>query len=208
MQGERESLRADARRNRDRIVATARVLFVRAGIDVPMDEIMRQAGVGKGTLYRHFPERELLIEAVTLSVYRQLSEMAATAWEQEENAWGALRRFLHDWAEVRFGLVHAGLCERLPALLQASAELRQARDGWLGQVERMVREAQADGTLRPDVGVGDLALFVNMLVQQRDAPAAVAETLPHRFLALFLDGLRAQPGTALPGMPITSAELG
>ncbi|WP_192808726.1 TetR/AcrR family transcriptional regulator [Actinomadura montaniterrae] len=207
MQHAHEQLRSDARRKRDQIVLAARALFVRHGIDVPMEEIARQAGVGKGTLYRRFPERDLLVGAVALDVYQQLADMARAASRDEPDAWSALSRFLHDWAEVRFGFLHAGMCAPLPGLLQASKELRQARDTWLGLVDQMVEGAQAEGVLRKDVGTGDLALFINLLVQQRDVPDGLTGLLPQRFLALMLDGLRTNAAAPLPGSPITSADL-
>lgn len=202
-----ERLRADARRNRDRILVAARVLFARHGIDVPMEQIARQARVGKGTLYRRFPERELLVRAVALDAYEQLTEMARAASRDEPDAWSALRRFLHDWVEVRFGFPHAGMCSPMPGLLRAGHELRQARDSWLGLVDQMVRGAQAEGVLREDVGTGDLALFVDLLAQQHDAPDGLAGGLPRRFLALMLDGLRVHDRTPLPGAVITSTDL-
>src|SRR5918999_652259 len=112
-----EHLRADARQNRDQIMVAARALFATHGVHVPLEEVARAAGVGKATLYRRFPRREQLIEAVALDVYRQLLALARDAVDREPDSGEAVSRFLRDWIDVRLGLVHTGICEELPALL-------------------------------------------------------------------------------------------
>ncbi|MFF3754684.1 TetR/AcrR family transcriptional regulator [Streptomyces sp. NPDC002018] len=200
-------LRADARRNRERIVAAARELFMTQGVDVPMDEVARRAGVGKGTLYRRFPDRDLLLEAVAWDIYERLIVMARRAWEEGPDAWSRLNAFLHEWAAFRFGLANSPLCHPMREALRSNERLREARDVWLDLFERMVREAQDDGVLRRDIGCGDIVMFMDRLVQETGAPAGLAETVPARLLELLLDALRVQPGSVLPGRPITGADL-
>lgn len=201
-----ERLRADARRNRDQIVATARTLFVTRGVDTPMEEIASQAGVGVGTLYRRFPDREALIQAVALDVFQRLASTARAAWEEEPDAWSALRRFLRHWAELRLGMLYSALCPGMPDAPHRTPELRQARQTWLDLLDRMVAGAQGDGAMRRDIGSGDIAAFMNVLIRQPELPAGLAETRG-RLLELLLDGLHVYAGSPLPGRPITSADL-
>ncbi|MFI9202361.1 TetR/AcrR family transcriptional regulator [Streptomyces sp. NPDC053048] len=201
------ALRADARRNRERIVLAARELFMTQGVDVSMDEVARRAGVGKGTLYRRFPDRDLLLEAVALDIYERLTVMARRAWERGPDAWSSLNGFLREWAAFRFGLANSPLCHPMREALKGNRQLRDARDVWLELFERMVREAQDDGVLRRDIGCGDIVMFMDRLVQETGAPADVADTVPARLLELLLDALRVQPGSVLPGRAITGADL-
>src|SRR5437762_13388240 len=88
-----KTLRSDARRNRERLVASARTLFASDGVDVPVEEITRHAGVGMGTLYRHFPTKEDLIDAVLEDAFSGLLDAAKEAAEAED-AWAGLTSFL------------------------------------------------------------------------------------------------------------------
>ncbi|MBM7783514.1 TetR/AcrR family transcriptional regulator [Tenggerimyces flavus] len=202
-----EQLRADARHNRDQIMVAARALFATHGVHVPMEEVARAAGVGKATLYRRFPQREQLIEAVAFDVYRQLRALARDAVAEEPDSWAAVSRFLRDWIAVRLGLVHTGICEELPALLEANASLREARAEFFGLVDELADRAKADGELRSDVGGGDLALFANALVEQHDLPGPVQDEVRSRMLELLLDGLHVRNAPPLPGAPRRMADL-
>lgn len=201
------SLRADARTNRDHLVVAARALFSTRGIDVPLEEVARHAGVGKATLYRRFPHRDQLIEAVTFDIYHQLLSLLADAVAAEPDAWSALRRFMHDWTDVRLGLIYTGICEQLPALIQANDELRAARAEFFDRLDQLVESAQEEGSMRTDLGAGDLALFANLLVRQPDVPAPDGVSTVSRMLELVLDGLRVRPGQRLPGTPRRMADL-
>jgi AcrR family transcriptional regulator len=202
-----ELLRADARRNREQIVTAARVLFATRGVDAPMDDVARRAGVGKGTLYRRFPDRESLIQAVAVDVYQRLADLAAAARREEPDAWSALQRFLTHWAELRLGVLHSVLCQRLPQALTADEELRRARQDWLTAFDRIVTGAQADGALRSDVSTGDIAMFMVLLIRQPELPDELTDRTCRRLLQLMLDGLRAHRANTLSSEPITSADL-
>src|SRR4051812_21699365 len=95
------TLRADARRNRDQIITTARSVFAERGYDVPMDEIARAAGVGVGTLYRRFPDRDALVRAVATDSLTRIVGEARAAEAEEPTAWQALVRFLTRSAELQ-----------------------------------------------------------------------------------------------------------
>lgn len=203
------ALRADARRNRERIVAAARELFAEAGAAVPMEELARRANVGVGTLYRHFPKREELIRAVAADYIERLTALTRAAAAEEPDAWHALRRLVRQCAEPQLGALSAALKVALPDAFVADPDLAQARLRWIAQVDELVHAAQADGALRPDVGTGDLILLISLLTcHLPELPGHLGRTLPARYLELTLDGLAAAPAARLPGVPITASDLG
>src|SRR5437588_440934 len=108
--GDDRPLRADARRNREQLLAAARDVFVEQGPGAPLDEIARRAGVGIATLYRRFPDRESLMRAVVLDVLGQVGHQARLAQAEEPDALAALVRYMHRALDVRIAAV-------IPALL-------------------------------------------------------------------------------------------
>lgn len=181
-------MRADAARNRDQIVDAARLLFISRGPDIPMEEIARAAGVGVGTLYRRFPDRTALTDAVTLVVLERLTAMVRVARAEESEPWRVLRRFLHEWAEFRLGLLHNMVCSGLPAAMAANDEIRVAQDVWFEEFGSVVREAHQAGVLREDVGFLQIATFMTMLVTFEQSDQS------QRILDVMLDGMRVTPG--------------
>jgi AcrR family transcriptional regulator len=203
------NLRADARRNRGRILAAARDVFVELGSEAPLDEIAARAEVGIGTLYRRFPDRRSLMRAVVLDVLERVAQEAALALSEEPDAAAALARYMHRALDLRVSAV-------VPALLgQVSLddeELLRVRQRSAGLIEQMIDQAQADGTLRPDVAFGDIALMLTRM--SRPLPGlsshALDSDLAHRHLDLVLDGLltnRARAVTSLPGPALTLGDL-
>jgi AcrR family transcriptional regulator len=193
-----ESLRADARRNRDQIIATARSMFARGGLDVPMEEIARGAGVGVGTLYRRFTDRDALIRAVLEdNLTRLLTEIRAAAAE-EPTAWQALVRLLT--ASVRLRLsVH--LAVHFRHTLTDDPNVTAMRSQLLDTLDDLVRAAQHDGDLRPDVGTGDVAQLSVLLSRTPE----LSEMSARRCTAIMIDGLRATAAVEqLPGEPVAS----
>ncbi|RST11917.1 TetR/AcrR family transcriptional regulator [Streptomyces sp. WAC05374] len=197
--------RADAVRNRERIVAAAREMFVESGPDVPFDEVARRAGVGNATLYRHFPDRPSLVHEVVLSVVSRTTERAREAAAEEADAFQALRRFSHAAADERIG----ALCPILsgafdhdhPDLLAGRAQLEEA-------VQELFDRAQAAGRLRTDVAVGDLMIALSQLTRPLPGSACPHfDRFVHRHLQLFLDGLEAPARSKLPGAAATLEDL-
>lgn len=201
-QAPRTPLRADAQRNRDHLVAVAREVFLDTGPQTPMEAIARRAGVGVGTLYRRFPDRRALIQAVAVDSVGQLTGEAEVAWRDEPDAWSALEKV------VRSGGAHRQVLSVVRPLLRETDshnhELRSAGETWLDVLTRIVEGAQVDGALRPDVGPGDIALLLSQLARPvAGVSGELAVTVPARFVELMLDALRARPGSRLPGSPIT-----
>jgi AcrR family transcriptional regulator len=190
-------LRADARRNRQQIVTAALALFREQGIDVPMEEIAARAGVGTGTLYRRFPNRDALIWATAHESLRSQVVMAETAMREEPGAWPALCRFLRESAELRHGALAAAIEPALHTAIQADPELHGTRQSLIDLIEAMTAQARADGALRADVGREEVGLL--MTLQIYTPPQADRDAAMSRVVDILLDGLRATPGPASSG---------
>ncbi|UOX86431.1 TetR/AcrR family transcriptional regulator [Amycolatopsis sp. FBCC-B4732] len=202
------TLRADARRNRDQILAAAKSIFAVSGPEVPMEEIARAAGVGVGTLYRRFPDRDALVRAVAMDNFEQVLIDAKRIEAEETSSWRALERLLRQSVELQLSIQLAMVSHRALVILKNDPQVRLLRDEILSVVDRLVHGAQAEGKLRDDVGAGDIAiLFATLLRQMRAKTADVAEMAARRCVGIMIDGLSAQPGTELPGRPITSRDL-
>src|SRR6476620_7040005 len=175
--------RADARANRDKLAAAARALFTEKGTSAPLEEVAERAGVGIGTLYRHFPTRQALLEAVYVG---EIEAMAHAAEELEDAAAGeALASWFRQY--LSFAATKRALTE---ALLEEDADenvLAACRtllsDAGTGLIER----AQAEGAVRPDVTFMDVARIVSGIAVSPSADDDQKE----RMLQIVLDGLRA-----------------
>ncbi|MGB8406784.1 MAG: helix-turn-helix domain-containing protein [Mycobacterium sp.] len=147
-------IRADARRNRERILQVAATAFGAAGGPVSLEGIARDSGVGIGTLYRHFPSREALVEAV----YRaELAEVAATAEEllRSHPPVEALRLWMDRYA--RFVAAKRGMAESLKAIFDSGAVTAgDSRAGVVAAVGTLLAAGAGDGTLRSDVSADDV----------------------------------------------------
>lgn len=197
--------RADALRNRERIVVAARELFVELGADVPLDDVARRAGVGNATLYRNFPDRTALIHEVVLAVLSRTADRAEEAMAEESDPFDALSRFVHAAADERVGalcpLLSGAFDQDHPELLAERRHLEEA-------VEEVVRRAMISGGLRTDIAVGDLMIALSQLTRPLPGIACLEiDQFVHRHLQLFLDGLRTPARSQLPGTAATLEDL-
>jgi AcrR family transcriptional regulator len=194
-------LRADATRNRERIVSAAQEAFIELGPDVPLDEIARRAGIGNATLYRHFPDRRGLIRSVVLAVLGTMAAEAKAIMDDAPDAFTALEGFVHGAVEWKVG----ALCPMLSEWMDlAEPEITCARDNLDAVVAEVVANAQAEGTLRTDVGPGDIMIIASQIARPLPGAAPVDHGyFVHRHLQLVLDGLRAPQRSTLPGQPAT-----
>jgi AcrR family transcriptional regulator len=168
-------LRRDAERNRLRILAAASEAFAEGGLAVTMDEIARRAGVGVGTVYRRFPDKELLIEAL---------------FEQRFEGFVSLQA------------ADRGLKEVLLTPDRGQERVARARARLAPVVDDLLERAKADGVLRPDIVGPDLGLIQFMLGAVADVTREVEPELWRRFLGIALDGLRTRreaPSPLAPG---------
>ncbi|MDQ0749120.1 AcrR family transcriptional regulator [Streptomyces africanus] len=197
--------RADALRNRERIVTAAREMFVEHGPEVPLDEIARRAGVGNATVYRNFPDRDALVREVVCSVLDRTGAAAERALSETGDAFEALERFVHISADERI----SALCPMVSSTFDENhPDLEAARERVERILETVMNRAKAAGQLRSDVGVGDLMVAVAQLSRPPAGTACFsADRFVHRHLQLFLDGLRAPARSALPGAAVTMEDL-
>ncbi|GAA0304156.1 TetR/AcrR family transcriptional regulator [Streptomyces turgidiscabies] len=188
MATEDRPLRADARRNRERLLAVAREAFAAEGFTVSLDEIARRAGVGPGTLYRHFPTKEGLFEAV---VHERLDPLLAEAHalRDADDPGAALFTVLD-----RLVTDAVAKADLIDAIAHAGAEVRATVDATSADLRRVIGDlltrAQSAGTIRADIGVADLmAILSGVLLALRHRANAAAD--PRVALAVLCDGLRA-----------------
>ncbi|MER5177070.1 helix-turn-helix domain-containing protein [Streptomyces sp. NPDC002896] len=198
-------LRRDAQRNRDALLAAAREVFAELGLDASLDEIARRAGVGNATLYRHFPSRAALIEAVfhdLLAGTRHMGEQARA----HADAWAGLTRYLEGIFE---GLAaDRGANDLMTTGIQGVASLEALHAHNRETIGLLIGRAQAQGAMRTDVTAEDLLLLLAALGRTVPALTAVVPNVWRRYLAVLLDGLRAQPTASLPAPSLTAAQLG
>ncbi|WP_062216889.1 TetR/AcrR family transcriptional regulator [Streptomyces sp. NBRC 109706] len=203
--GARAPLRADAARNRERILGAAREAVVEHGPEVALDEIARRAGVGNATLYRHFPDRQSLLLQMLIFVSDRITERARQALEAERDPFEALSRLVLDSAEERVG----GLCHLLGVGAEGeNPELAASRHRALDITEQLLARAHASGQLRTDVGAGDLLIAVSRLtLSVPGSPCSDDVDLSRRHLQIFLDGLRTPSRSELAGGALRLADL-
>jgi AcrR family transcriptional regulator len=175
-------LRADARRNRDALLAAAAEVFARDGLDAPLCEIARRAGVGQGTLYRRFASREALIEAIADN---HLVELRVAAGEAGEGP-GAFLAFFR--AAVGLQSEDRGLIDLLAAHPLPEPALLERRRAYLAIFAPLLRRAQAANLVRRDLEPGDVRILLQMMGAATRWPDEAAGR--PRALALVLDAMR------------------
>jgi AcrR family transcriptional regulator len=177
-------LRADARRNRERIVEAARKVFAKQGAGAQMDDIAHAAGVGVGTVYRHFPHKEALMGELVASKFRAFADNAERALEVDD-PWEAFAGLLRTNAELcaRDVGVQQALAREPAAWSHAALEFMRLHD----LSSRLIRRGQEAGVMRADLVVEDIP----MLMGGVSATMAVAQYDWRRHLEIILDGLRA-----------------
>jgi AcrR family transcriptional regulator len=191
-------LRSDAQRNRERLLAAAREVFAQRGVDVPLEEIARRAGVSIGTLYNRFPARDDLIEAVFTDRLETMAELAARSLAASD-PWQGFAAYLTGISELQagdrgFNEVAARGMDRSPA---ARLLITQAQ----AAVTEIFARAQQAGELRSDVTIDDLAFVVWGISRTVEMTASSSPELWRRHLALLLDGFRAAAAHPLPQPP-------
>ncbi len=188
-------LRRDAERNRQRILEAARDAFAEQGLSVTLDEIARRAGVGVGTVYRRFPDKELLIEALFED---QMTAFAALAEEclGADDAWAGLLTFLERASEKQ--ACDRGFKEVALSGVHGLDRCDRARQMMLPLVVALVERARADGSLRADLEPTDLPLLQLMLGSLSECTRDVDPEIWRRYLGIVTDGLRARRDEPTP----------
>jgi AcrR family transcriptional regulator len=184
--------RADGQRNRERLIETAKAAFAELGVDVSLDEIARRASVGIGTLYRHFPTRDAIVEAV----YRHEVEQLAGA---ATRLLGSLPpgEALHEWLRLSVDLVATKklMAAALASLVDGTSELYASSSAQItGAMLLLVDRGRAAGDIRSDVDPHDLLRALAGFTYGNTSPGWQASAL--RLIDLLMDGLRPKANSA------------
>jgi AcrR family transcriptional regulator len=188
-------LRADARRNREAVLEAAREEFGEHGFDCQMEDIARTAGVGVGTVYRHFPNKEALLDALVKDRFDRLAERTAEALERED-PWKAFCELMRWSAKLQAD--DRGLSEVLgsrPLVGEAAA----SKSGLVELSDKLMRKAQRAGKMRKDLMVEDIPTMICGLSAVTGAAEGSMPAMNwERFLEVMLDGMRAPGSAKLP----------
>lgn len=195
---DRPRLRADAARNRQRILAAAKAAFAERGVDVPLEEIAQRAGVGIATLYRRFPTRDALLAAAfedRLAAYAAAAQQAL----RSSDPWAGFCDYVERVCAMQAG--DRGARDVLTMTFPTAKGLEAQRDRAFGNFRELVGRAQAAGRLRADFVAED---FVLLLLANAGVVRGTRDAAPlawKRFVALLLDGCRAEGAHPLPPPP-------
>ncbi len=195
-------LRADAERNRQRLLAAAKELFAARGLDVTLDEIARHAGVGTGTAYRRFPNKDALIEALMAD---RINELGAIAQEclDDPDPWRGIAGYFE--RALTLQAADRGLKEVLFSSGRGRERVGHARRALAPVVTKLVGRAVAAGVVRSDLSTSDVPLINFMLNTVVDFGRGVEPELYRRYLAIVLDGLR--PRDDLEPLPVKALRI-
>ena len=199
-------LRRDAERNRQRILRAAGEVFTQRGLDATLDDVARQAGVGVGTVYRRFPDKESLVAEL---FQERINEMVAVAEEAcaAPDPWQALLSFLEYAAACMAG--DLGLRQLMMFATYGKDKVAYAREQMRPVVSKLVERAQATGALRRDFSATDVPIIAFMLASVAEYVGPVQSGLWRRYLTLVVDGmLPSRDGTSeLPVPALTPKEM-
>lgn len=201
---ETKPLRSDARRNRERLVASARELFARHGADVPVEEITEHAGVGMGTLYRHFPTKDELIDAVLEDTFAEVLRYAEEG-AADEDAWRGLVTFLERTFEMH--AENRSFKDIVASRGHGARRAEQMRTRIRPLVHGMIARSQEQGSLRKDFVPSDMPFVYWSTGRVIEMTSDVAPDSWRRYLAFLLDGLRAPATTRITTPPLSRSQF-
>ncbi len=191
-------LRADAARNREKILRAAATVFAQRGLDASLDDVAAAADVGVATVYRRFADKESLVMALFESAIDEIAALAVAA-RGFENSWDGLVWFLEEVLQRQCS--DRGLRDVVVGTPYDRDWVSAAKERLGVAVGALLDRAQRDGYLRRDVVVADIAVVEMMISSLGGAAAEVAPDLWRRYLALILDGLAAPGSGSLPAVP-------
>lgn len=187
MTGNRTHLRADARRNRDRLLVAARDAFRQGGKSVQLADVARAAGVGVGTVYRHFPTREALLETLAREHVEELQRIAERSAELDD-PFEALGALLRDMLDQQFG--QHGMSTVLTSAVDVQDETTRAKAGLDAAISSVLSRAQKARRVRADVSGADLRQLICGIELAQDRRDPKARDRAHLHLTVVLTGLR------------------
>jgi AcrR family transcriptional regulator len=197
----RAALRADAARNRERIVAAAAEVFAERGLDASTAEVAQRAGVGEATIFRRFPHKLDLVDAILETKMSESIELIAECAAEPDPERG-LRRYFVDVLEKK--MQHdQGYLEAMHDRCMTNPRFQPLRTRWLELIGVLVRRAKEAGVLRKDIQPQDLGFLLMAIAATMQAPVTgVRDDLWKRYAGIVLDGLRPEGALPLrPGAP-------
>jgi AcrR family transcriptional regulator len=196
--------RVDVRRNRMRLLDAMRRTLARRGVDVSMREVAREAGVGVATLYRHFPTRDELLDAVLEDVFEELGAAGDRAL-QEGDAWVGFTRFVEETLALKAR--NRGLKDVIETRQRGRQRAAAMRRRIRPVLAKLVERAQSQGALRADFAPQDVWLLFWGSDRVIELTTDVAPELWRRQLGFVLDGLRVSAATPIQQPPLSEAQL-
>ncbi|HEX6510506.1 MAG TPA: helix-turn-helix domain-containing protein [Chloroflexota bacterium] len=200
----RRNLRRDAEQNRCQIVSAARELFSERGIEVPLEDIARHAGVGIATLYRRFPSRESLIEEIFVERLRQSVQAAEEALATDD-AWSGFCTYVQRLCQMQ--AEDRGCRDILMMTFPTARSLEAVRIQGHVLAEQVIERAKQQGTLRQDFAPEDLIFLLLANGTFVVATSGIKKNAWKRYVALLLDGCRAESAHSLPEPPLTKRQM-
>jgi AcrR family transcriptional regulator len=197
------ALRKDAAENRERILAAASDLFAKHGLHVTLNDIARHAGVGVGTAYRRFANKEEVIDALFEERMQAVVDAAQAALANPD-AWDGLLTFLEQDLQMRHG--DQGLNEIMNNSLLGDARVSDVRDQIAPLITQLVEKGKSQGVLRQDLDQTDVIFLQLALSAIVESTRDIAPELYRRYLTILLDGIRAHDRgfSPLPVAPLTA----
>lgn len=183
-------LRSDARRNREAILKAAKQVCARHGIEAQMEEIARRAGVGMGTVYRHFPTKDALIDALIVDRVAQIARFVNEALD-DPDPWNGLCQSM--WRGAELGARDRGLTEIFGDRADQIAAAHAAREDLNADAAELIRRAQAAGKARPDLRVDDIGMIMCGVMTAMHKTGGRHAWKRH--LRIALDGMSARAAT-------------
>jgi AcrR family transcriptional regulator len=196
--------RADARRNRERVLAAADLALSERGLSVSVEEIARQAGVGVGTVCRHFPTKQALIAAVLTARYEALLADARAASARPDVGVAFVDFFD---SLCGFQAEHRALAEEMATGVGLPEVAEPLRLELHRAIAELVARAQEAGTVRTDIGPADVAMMFSGVAHATAVARDLPPVLRKRYAAIVLDGLRPGAASELPGRPLGFDQL-
>jgi AcrR family transcriptional regulator len=196
--------RADARRNRERVLVAASEMLAESGLKAPMEEIARRAGVGVGTVCRNFPTKKHMVDAVLADLYETLLQDALDGLANPD-AGEAFETFVVVLSA--FQARHRALAEQMANDMETPTAPPEARERLWAAISQLVARAQEVGTVRGDIGPADVALLLSGVAHATAVAGDLQHGLRDRYLRIVLDGLRPDAASPLPGEPLDFPQL-
>lgn len=185
-------LRRDAQRNRRLILDAAQEVFADAGLRASLDDVARRAGVGVATVYRRFPDKEALVEALFETRIGEIIDVVERALALP-SGWEGLVHFLREVSHLQAG--DRGLREIALSTGYGKSRVAAQRSQVAAGIEQLIARAEAEGTLRTGVTANDVPLILYMVGEVAQNTSGLRPDLAERYLGLVLDGLRTRSDT-------------